>query len=136
MVDDVTPKQAWDALREDATARLVDVRTDYEWQAVGVPDTEATGRAPLFVQWQTAPAMQLNLNFLAELRSAGAGPEDRLYFLCRSGARSMAAAQAAQAAGFRHVFNVADGFEGPADARGQRGSTRGWQADGLPWVRR
>ena len=30
----------------------------------------------------------------------------------------MAAAEAARAAGFPHVYNVADGFEGPPDADG------------------
>ena len=40
---------------------------------------------------------------------------------------------AAQAAGFPHVFNVADGFEGPPDVQGHRGATAGWKASGLPW---
>ena len=53
-----------------------------------------------------------------------------------TGARSLAAGQAAQAAGFPHAFNVADGFEGPVDAEGHRGSVAGWKADGLPWRQR
>ena len=51
-------------------------------------------------------------------------------------AEGMAAAQAALAAGFLHVFNVADGFEGPPDAQGHRGATAGWKADNLPWRQR
>jgi len=45
----------------------------------------------------------------------------------------MAAAEAARAAGFPRVFNVADGFEGPPDAQGHRGGVAGWKAEGLPW---
>ena len=46
------------------------------------------------------------------------------------------AAQAAQAAGFPHAFNVADGFEGPVDAACHRGTVAGWKAEGLPWRQR
>jgi len=70
------------------------------------------------------------------LRKAGLTPEHRIHFLCRSGARSMAAAQAAQAAGFPQVFNVAEGFEGNPDAEGHRGVVAGWKAEGLPWRQR
>ena len=44
--------------------------------------------------------------------------------------------QAARAAGFPNVYNVADGFEGPPDASGHRGGTAGWKADRLPWRQR
>ena len=77
--------------------------------------------------------MQRNGEFEAQLRQAGLTPDHHIYFICRSGARSMSAAQAAQAAGFPHVYNVADGFEGPLDADGHRGSAGGWKASGLPW---
>jgi len=50
-----------------------------------------------------------------------------------SGARSQSAGQAA---GFAHAFNVADGFEGPVDGAGHRGSAAGWKASGLPWRQR
>ncbi len=63
-------------------------------------------------------------------------PDDHIYFICRSGVRSLAAAEAARDAGFPHVYNVADGFEGPIDANGHRGQAAGWKADGLPWIQR
>ena len=69
------------------------------------------------------------------LRAAGVREEDHVYFLCRSGVRSTAAAEAARAAGFKHTYNIADGFEGPPDGRGMRGRVAGWQADGLPWTK-
>ncbi|MBW8268730.1 rhodanese-like domain-containing protein [Caldovatus aquaticus] len=135
-VPDVPPRAAWEALRDDPQAALVDVRTEAEWTFVGLPDLGAAGKQPVLVQWQLYPSMQLNDHFIEQLRKAGLTPLNRLYFICRSGARSLAAAQAARAAGFPHAFNVADGFEGPVDEQGHRGTRAGWKAEGLPWRQR
>ena len=136
MVENVAPTQTWEALKSDASARLVDVRTDAEWNFVGVPDLDAAGKQTVLIPWQVYPTMQRNGSFEDDLKQAGLTAENALYFICRSGARSMAAAQAALAAGFPHVFNVADGFEGPPDVQGHRGTTAGWKADDLPWRQR
>lgn len=133
MVENVAPRDVWEALRADPLARLVDCRTDAEWNFVGVPDLSATGQDLVLVPWQVYPAMQVNGSFIEHMRQAGLTEENRIYFLCRSGVRSLAAARAAQEAGFTHSFNVADGFEGPTDADRHRGSVAGWKADGLPW---
>ena len=69
-----------------------------------------------------------------DLHTAGLTPDDHIYFLCRSGVRSEAAAHTAEQAGFAHTYNIVGGFEGPPDARGARGHVAGWQADGLPWT--
>ena len=55
-----------------------------------------------------------------------------MLFLCRSGVRSIAAAQAATAAGITPAYNITEGFEGPLDDAGHRGGA-GWKATGLPW---
>lgn len=133
MIEDVAPRQVWEALMSNPSAVLCDVRTSAEWSFVGLPDLSQTGKQPVLVQWQAYPAMQLNPHFVEALTAAHVEPEQHVYFICRSGARSMAAAQAAKAAGYKHVYNVKDGFEGPADPRGHRGLVAGWKADGLPW---
>ncbi len=136
MVENVAPKQVWDALRTDPAARLVDVRTNAEWAYVGMPDLSDTGHEPTLVPWQVFPSMQVNGAFLEQMQEAGITPEHKVYFLCRSGVRSLAAAQAAVAAGYPHAYNIADGFEGPPDGDGHRGQVSGWKADGLPWRQR
>jgi rhodanese-related sulfurtransferase len=133
MVENVTPKQSFAALAADGNAQLVDVRTDAEWQYVGIPDLRPLGKQAVLVSWQYFPSGNVNASFVEELRDAGLDPSQPLYFLCRSGVRSMAAARAAAAAGFATGYNVADGFEGPPDARGHRGLVAGWKADDLPW---
>lgn len=136
MVENIPPRQVWAALRQQPQAVLVDVRTDAEWTYVGLPDLVAAAKQPLLIAWQVFPQMQVNAGFIDQLKQAGVTPDHHVYFLCRSGVRSLAAAQAAQAAGFAHSFNVADGFEGNPDSEGHRGRTAGWKADGLPWRQR
>jgi rhodanese-related sulfurtransferase len=135
-VEDISPQESYQALKSNSDTILVDVRTDAEWNFVGIPDLSEAGKQPVLIPWQLYPSMQVNGAFIEHLRRAGATPLSKLYFLCRSGARSLAAAQAAQAAGFPNSFNVADGFEGPVDAEGHRGRTAGWKASDLPWRQR
>lgn len=135
-VEDITPSKTWEALRSDPDAVLVDVRTDAEWNFVGLADLSEAGKQPLLISWQVYPTMQVNGSFAEHLRKAGLTPLNKIYFLCRSGARSLAAAQAAQASGFSQAFNISDGFEGPPDAEGHRGTIAGWKAEGMPWRQR
>ncbi|OBA80515.1 sulfurtransferase [Mycobacterium sp. 1164966.3] len=132
---DITPEQAWKLLSDNPDAVLVDVRTDAEWRFVGVPDLSSLGREVVFIEWNSSNG-QRNENFLTELRdripSATSGEERPVVFLCRSGNRSIGAAELATEAGLTPAYNVLDGFEGQLDADGHRGGT-GWRAIGLPW---
>ena len=135
---DATPQEAWDVLSTEPGAALVDVRTAAEWAFVGVPNLESAGAPLVREEWQRYPAMELNADFVASvdraLRAAGSGPDSPVFFLCRSGARSAAAAAAMTAAGYRRAYNVAGGFEGNRDEHGHRGTKEGWKAAGLPWT--
>lgn len=130
---DLTPQDAAGLLERDPAAVLVDVRTRAEWSYVGTPDLSGLGRETVLVEWLTFPDGTPNPRFLDELGAAGVTPDRPVVFLCRSGVRSVAAAEAATAAGYRAAYNVLDGFEGPPDADGHRGTTAGWKAAGLPW---
>jgi rhodanese-related sulfurtransferase len=130
---DVTPTEAWIALQQDPRAVLVDVRTHAEWSYVGLPDLRLLGRDVVRVEWQRYPDGSLNDGFVDELTAAGVARDQPLYFLCRSGVRSMAAAEAATAAGWTESYNVSEGFEGPHDAEHHR-TVAGWKVAGLPWV--
>lgn len=130
---DITPEQSWTLLRENPDAVLVDCRTDAEWRWVGVPDLSGLGREVVFVEWNRGSTGQHNDDFVSELIAAGVTPGDRpVVFLCRSGNRSIPAAEAATAAGIAPSYNMLDGFEGQLDEHGHRG-VNGWRALGLPW---
>ncbi len=125
---DLSPQDAWAKLEQGAV--LVDVRTEGEWAHIGIPDTKATENDPLFIQW-TFPGGIPNPDFINQLKQQA--PEDtgvELVFLCRSGARSVAAAIAATQAGFT-AYNVLEGFEGEPDRWGER-TVNGWKNRGLP----
>jgi rhodanese-related sulfurtransferase len=134
---DLDVSEAWSLLSSDPKAQLVDVRTAAEWTFVGVPDLSGIGRAVHTVEWQSFPEMEINTDFsdvaADALRRSGAGEDTPLLMLCRSGARSRAAAIALTRAGFKRAYNVAGGFEGNVDHDGHRGNVNGWKASGLPW---
>ena len=130
---DISPRQAWEMLKSDPKAVLVDVRTPPEWAYVGQPDLAGVGKQPINLQWQVFPAMNVNPDFAKSLKAQGIAPDSKLLFLCRSGVRSLAAAQLMAAEGFAESYNIAGGFEGPHDANRHRGTTAGWKAEGLPW---
>ena len=134
---DLDASEAWEILDGDLKAQLVDVRSVAEWTFVGAPDLSSLGRRTHLVEWQSYPDMQVNPDFVQDVRDAlhqvGADEATPVMFLCRSGARSRAAAQAMTRAGFQKSLNVRSGFEGEMDASGHRGAINGWKAAGLPW---
>ncbi|AFM15275.1 Rhodanese-related sulfurtransferase [Mycolicibacterium chubuense NBB4] len=129
---DITPEEAWKLLSENADAVLVDVRTDAEWRFVGVPDLSSLQRESVFIEWNRVDGTR-NTGFLDDLQAAGVTPGERpVVFLCRSGNRSIGAAEAATEAGIAPSYNILHGFEGDLDEHKHRGGT-GWKAVGLPW---
>ena len=138
-VGEVTPDEAWRILAEESASRLIDVRTRAEWGFVGTPDLEQLGQSAIFVEWAGFPDMSVNPRFAAEVIEALGGEiPARLLFLCRSGARSLRAANVIaehlQKEGYSvECLNVAEGFEGDLDPEGHRGGQNGWKARGLAW---
>jgi rhodanese-related sulfurtransferase len=138
-VDQVDPAEAYRILESDSEAALIDVRTRAEWAFVGLPDISALGRQVWPIEWAVFPSMARNPAFVDEVATTMNGKlPSRLLFICRSGARSLAAAQAVAAALAEkgvtaHCTNVAEGFEGDLDQSGHRGRAGGWKARGLPW---
>jgi rhodanese-related sulfurtransferase len=122
----IAPVDAW-TLVVAGIARLVDVRSPEERRYVG----RVAGSVD--VAWATGLELARNPGFLREL-GAAVSKDDVLLFLCRSGKRSAAAAEAATEAGFAHAYNVLEGFEGDLDPHRQRGRMNGWRLHGLPWI--
>jgi rhodanese-related sulfurtransferase len=122
----VLPREAYELLQIAPGAKIVDVRTRAELDYVGrIPGS-------VEIEWQTYPGGAPNPNFLAQLR-AQVDAEALVMFICRSGARSHAAATAAARAGYTQCYNVLEGFQGDKDAQAHRDSVGGWRVAGLPW---
>jgi len=122
---DVSPELAWSWVQA-GEAVLVDVRSDAERAWVGfVPRAQA-------LAWKQWPGMVPNPEFDAGILALAAQGQ-KLVLLCRSGVRSIAAAQRATELGVAQAYNILEGFEGDPDAQAQRGHTGGWRFRGLPW---
>jgi len=133
---DVTPTEAWDVLASDPNARLVDVRTQVEWNLIGQPDLSSIDREPIYLQWVTMKGP--NPEFVTELKAAldaqGVPENAPIYFMCQSGGRSKIAAMQCTELGYTRAHNIAEGFEGELDEDRHRNSISGWKVAGLPWM--
>jgi rhodanese-related sulfurtransferase len=122
------PREAKSLLEHIPEAKLVDVRTQAEWEYVGhVPESE-------LVEWNAYPSGRRNDAFLEHLQARVPKTTAPVMFLCRSGARSHQAAAVATQAGYTDSYNILEGFEGDKDALGHRSTVGGWRFAGLPWV--
>jgi len=136
---DVNPTDTWTGLAEKPDSILVDVRTNAEWSFVGIPDLSSVNKQAILIEWSQFPTMTKNKDFASNLMDKlnGSAPSD-VYFLCRSGVRSLAAAalmiETFAAQGWSvNCINVTEGFEGDLDTDGHRGNLNGWRARGLAW---
>ena len=135
MIKELTPPEAWEEIQKNSDAVLLDVRTSMEYEYVGhVPGS-------VFVPIKEPPGWPLEGEFVDRVTHVleqvrpNKDPRDlTILALCRSGARSMMAAEMLTAAGFREAINVAEGFEGDRDANMHRSSINGWRFHGLPWA--
>lgn len=126
----VTPQEAYALLQSDPNIKLVDVRTHAERDWVGrvaIPDSQHVA-----IQWSLYPGGTPNPAFLEQLAHAAA-VDATLLFLCRSGIRSRHAAKLATEHGYRHCYDILEGFEGDKDAQSHRKTVSGWCKAGLPW---
>jgi len=107
----ITSETAWQTLLDDEKSVLVDVRTESEWRNVGVPDTSSIGRPTRFVSWTDEQGVANP--YFADQVTDGIDPDTPILLLCRSGARSNAAADLLLSMGFTQPMNIAGGFESP-----------------------
>jgi rhodanese-related sulfurtransferase len=122
------PAEAYALMQQIPASKLIDVRTQAEWEYVGhVPES-------VLIEWNAYPSGQRNQQFLEQLHSKVPKTEAPVMFLCRSGARSHHAAMVATQAGYPNSYNILEGFEGDKDAAGHRNTVGGWRVASLPWT--
>jgi rhodanese-related sulfurtransferase len=130
-IPDIAPAEAWAAIQQDLAATRINVRADAGWNVVGCPDIAAAGKRVVLIPWLVDHSMAVNGHFTAQMQKAGVAPDHRVYFIGRSGARSLAAAQVE---GYSPDVDV--GFQGSVVREDHRGVTSGWKAAGPPWLQR
>ncbi len=102
----ITPQELNRLQEQDASIRILDVRSPAEYEAIHASTAD------------NVPLDQLNANAYLQQHAAGENP---IYVICKMGGRSMKACQQLFAAGHANVVNI----EGGTDA---------WAAAGLPVV--
>jgi len=131
----LSPKQAWQLMKEDSRTVLVDIRSSMEFLFVGHP------KGAVHVAWIDEPDWDINPDFVTEIRKLllgglvcdsdeGCAP---VILICRSGKRSLEAGRTLIEAGMKNVMHVDEGFEGELDEKHQRSTIGGWRFHQLPW---
>ena len=102
---------------------VIDVRSSKEWEERGIPQIEP----PLILlTWRLLPNMIINQDFEKTLINQIPDKTKNLFFLCKSGVRSLEAANFVAKLGYINCHNISDGFEGSS-------SGLGWKNNNLPW---
>ena len=100
---------AFDFLSKKDNSHLIDTRSDIEWKSTGIPDLSSINKETNLINWGPV----LDQTFFEQYKNfllSSFNQNDNLLFICRSGARSLMAAQFAIKFGFRNSFNIFEGF--------------------------
>ena len=128
MIENLDPKQSWALLQQNSNAVLIDVRMAVEHSFIGHPPKA------VHIAWKEFPNMQLNTQFIQQVEALVSDKNIPILLLCRSGQRSVAAANALEAVGYQQLINIVEGFEGALDTKQQRSNIDGWKFHQLPWI--
>ena len=105
---------AFNFLSKNLNSHLIDTRSDLEWKITGIPDLSSINKETNLINWGPV----LNKNFFEKYQKFllnSFNQEDSLFFICRSGSRSLMATQLAIELGFNNSFNIYAGFDNESD---------------------
>ena len=100
---------AFDFLSKKVDSHLIDTRSDIEWESTGIPDLSSINKETYLINWGPV----IDQNFFEKYKKFllnNFNQKDTLFFICRSGSRSLMAAKFAIEYGFQDCFNIYDGF--------------------------
>ena len=126
-IQQLSPPAVWQWLQSDGRVSLIDVRDPLEVRCVGAPLGAIT------IPYKLFPDLAVNPDFLAAVEAAFPDRSQPLCLICRTGQRSLAAAEWLASAGYLNLTNVSEGFEGRLNDAQHRSSVEGWRFHGLPW---
>ena len=141
MVENINSKEAFDLLKEDEHAVLIDVRTNKELFEVGIPDLREIGKETYKIEWRNSILLGSQKRFLNDFnKNLSHHDEGKYLFICRSGIRSNFAAltveESFKSGNYNGMcFNIEDGFEGFEQPSVYPQNPTGWKNLGLPWSR-
>jgi len=134
-VQHISATEAFELMQKEPSTAFIDVRSDMEYLFIGHPNGSVN------IPWIDEPDFVINPDFEREVRklilggviASSAHDSVPVVLICRSGNRSEEAGNLLIEHGFKHVYNIAHGFEGELDEAHHRSTIGGWRFDGLPW---
>ena len=137
-IKQISSKEAFEEIKSNAGALLIDVRSELEWKKIGIPDLGDLNENLVLLELQSMPSMEYNQNFLVELEEVLNDKNvNNVMFICKAGVRSQTAAVQSMVVLLNNnksikICNVSDGFEGKGFSI-FRDKASGWKNSGLPW---
>ena len=108
-VININALDAFDYLSKEVNSYLIDTRSDLEWKTTGIPDLSSINKETNLINWGPV----LDQSFFEQYKKfllIKFNRKDNLFFICRSGSRSLMAAQFALEFGFKNSYNIYEGF--------------------------
>jgi len=125
MIKQLKSSEIKNFMNNNKNVELLDVRTQEEWDNIGMPDGEKLGLKTHFITIVRSPDPSVNKEFIEEVKNK-IDSNKQLLIICKSGGRSMMASQLLSQENIICI-NVSDGFEG-------NGENAGWKNEGLPSI--
>ena len=116
-VTEIESLEGWNLLEKSQNSALIDVRTGAEFNFTGVVNLRKINQEPILLPWRNYPNMNIDNLFNDKLRNIlqnrflnQDNNKINLLFICRSGARSLEAAQSISKLNYK-CYNITNGFE-------------------------
>jgi len=123
MIKQLKSSEIKNFINDNKNIELLDVRTQEEWNNIGIPDGKKLGLKTHFVTIVRSIDPKANKEFIEEVKKI-IDPNKDLLVMCKAGGRSMMASQLLSQENI-NCINISDGFEG-------NGEDPGWKNEGLP----
>ena len=108
-VININALDAFDYLSKEVNSYLIDTRSELEWKTTGIPDLSSINKETNLINWGPV----LDQSFFEQYKKfllIKFKRKDSLFFICRSGSRSLMAAQFASKFGFKNNYNIYEGY--------------------------
>ena len=113
-VININALDAFDYLSKEVNSYLIDTRSELEWKTTGIPDLSSINKETNLINWGPV----LDQSFFEQYKKfllIKFNRKDNLFFICRSGSRSLMAAQFALEFGFKNSYTIYEGFSNDND---------------------
>lgn len=120
MIKNINANECFKIMKVSEDSRLIDVRTHFEFKDDGYADLTSINQKVNHITWVDKDG-NINQSFLEEIKSLNINKDTKLFFICKSGIRSMHAGNFVfEKSISKNIFNV------------EGGMSFGWKINNLP----